>query len=176
MINYPDNLFFDLETLLNVAQPSSILLLGDADPVFLNPYLEQKSALQKNCSLTTLASTEIDDLDLLTNRFDVGIALNLFENLNKTQGQRILCKLRDVLTTQYCVGLSLNTGDSTSDWQLNDLFAFALDRVASYHGETNNQPAECGLFKYNIMEYKKTPKWLNTKNWANPKMWNKYRW
>ena len=71
MINYPPSLFFDLETLLNVAQPSSILLLGDAHAAFLSPYLEQKSALQKNCSLTTITTADIDKLELLTNRFDV---------------------------------------------------------------------------------------------------------
>jgi len=176
MINYPTSLLFDIETLLNVAQPSSILLLGDADPQFLKNYLEQKTALHKNCSLTTLQSSEIDQLESLTTRFDVGIALSLFEGLSKSQGQRILCKLRDQLTSQYCIGLTLDTGGNYDNWQLNDLFAFALDRVASYPVESDNQSIQYGLFKYNIMDYKKTPNWLNTDNWANPKLWNKYRW
>jgi len=176
MINYPANLFFDLETLLNVAQPSSILLLGDTDPQFLQPYLEQKAALQQNCSITSIVTAEIDKFDALDTQFDVGIALGLFENLSKTQGQTILCKLRDVLTTQYCIGLTIGAGNPEQNWQLNDLFAFALDRVGSYRADSSDQSKQYGLFKYNIMAYKKTPGWLNTDNWANPDMWNKYRW
>lgn len=38
---------------------------------------------------------------------------------------------------------------------------------------------EVGLFRlyeFDIAHYKKTPDWLNSKGWANPRNWDKYRW
>ncbi|MDG4868168.1 DUF6231 family protein [Guyparkeria sp. 1SP6A2] len=32
------------------------------------------------------------------------------------------------------------------------------------------------VFKYDILDYKHTPDWLNARNWANPELWGKYRW
>ena len=32
------------------------------------------------------------------------------------------------------------------------------------------------LFYFDIYDYKLLPSWLNSKYWANPKMWNKARW
>ncbi len=32
------------------------------------------------------------------------------------------------------------------------------------------------LWQFNILEYKQTPDWLNSRYWANPENWGKYRW
>jgi len=32
------------------------------------------------------------------------------------------------------------------------------------------------LWQFNILEYKEVPDWLNSKHWANPENWGKYRW
>jgi hypothetical protein len=66
----------------------------------------------------------------------------------------------------------LATVSNSQGWLLNDLFSFALKKVASY--PCNG--IEYGLFTYHIDDYKKTPDWLNADNWANPEMWGKYRW
>ena len=170
--NYPRELFFDIETLLNVAQPNRILLLGDTSAEFLDNYIEQKEILNQSCSVTQLPSSEFAELAALDERFDVAIALNWFEHLNKTQGQQTLSRLRDVLSPQYCICLPISQSVNSVDWHLTDLFSFALSKVATYsHNEKNY-----GLFKYNIHDYKKTPDWLNADNWANPNMWGKYWW
>jgi len=170
--NYPRELFFDIETLLNVAQPNRILLLGDVSAEFLTDYIEQKKILNQSCAVTQLASAEFDELTKLEERFDVAIALNWFEHLNKIQGQQTLSRLRDVLSPQYCICLPISQSINNTDWHLIDLFSFALSKVAIYSLEDKRY----GLFKYNIHDYKKTPDWLNADNWANPNMWGKYWW
>lgn len=177
-MNYPPDLFFDIETLINVAQPKSILLLGECDPAFLDNYKEQKELLNQDCNITHISLQQLDLFWQLNERFDVGLVVNLFEHIDKLSGQRILSRLRDVMCQQYCLALPLIDQTSaarehpSNSWALTDLFSFALSKVASYQSDS----IEHGLFKYNINDYKKTPDWLNADNWANPQMWGKYWW
>jgi len=171
-MSYPADVFFDIETLVNVAQPESILLLGDASFGFLDRYIEQKSLLNQGCVLRHISSSEIGNALQLEQRFDVAIAIDLFEHLTKQQGSQILARMRDVLCPQYCICLPIDSGDTEERWQLTELFGFALSKVADYQ----QGDIEYGLFNYNISNYKKTPEWLNSDNWANPQMWGKYWW
>lgn len=173
MINYPQELFFDIETLINVAQPTRVLIVGDCDSTFLAPYLEQKALIQQPCELTTIACADIDQLWKLDHAFDTAVVVNLFEHIDKNKGMQVLSRLRDLLSPQYCIALPLSEKSTTNQWHLTDLFSFALSKVASYHVAGQG---EVGLFKYNINDYKKTPDWLNADNWANPQMWGKYWW
>ncbi len=168
----PNELLFDLETLINSAQPRRILLIGNIDPIFLDDYLAQKRLLSQECSVTHISTNQLDEFWSLNERFDVGLVLNLFEHIPHETGNRVLSKLRDVLTPQYCIALPLHDQQPTSSWALTDLFSFALSKVASY----DNATPPLSLFKYNIEDYKKTPDWLNADNWANPQLWGKYWW
>lgn len=168
----PKELLFDLETLINAAQPSRILLLGNIDPSFLNEYVSQKKLINQSCHITHFDANSLDEIWNLTERYDVGLALNLFEHIDKLKGHQVLSRLRDVLTPQYCIALPLTQQQSKSPWQLTDLFSFALSKVNSY----DQDEARLTLFKYNIQDYKKTPDWLNADNWANPQLWGKYWW
>ncbi|MBT8113909.1 MAG: class I SAM-dependent methyltransferase [Arenicella sp.] len=171
-MDYPKNVLFDITTLINVAQPESVLLLGDAPFNFLDDYLEQKSLLNQACVVRHIAANEAASTLKLEQRFDAAVALNFFEHLPKQQGAQILARLRDVLCPQYCICLPLNLSTDNGQWQLTDLFGFGLSRVAEYR----QNGTDFGLFKYNISDYKKTPDWLNADNWANPQMWGKYWW
>ena len=171
-MTYPSDVFFDIETLVNVAQADNILLLGNLDGDFLSNYKAQKAVLSQAVSITHIKAADIDQLWQLEQRFDVAIAIDLFEHLDKVKGQQTLSRLRDVLSPQYCVCLPINQHAQGDEWHLTDLFSFALSKVASYDAAA----VEYGLFKYNINDYKKTPDWLNADNWANPNMWGKYWW
>ena len=171
-MTYPSDAFFDIETLVNVAQADSILLLGNIEADFLNNYIEQKAILSQEVSVTHIRAEDISQLRLLKQRFDVAIAVDLFEHIDKVKGQQTLSRLRDVLSPQYCICLPVSKSVSNTQWHLSDLFSFALSKVSNYTVDTNDY----GLFKYNIKDYKKTPDWLNANNWANPNMWGKYWW
>ena len=168
----PRELLFDLETLINAAQPRRILLLGNVSPHFLDDYVSQKQLINQACDVTHVQADNLDEIWSLHERFDVGLVLNLFEHIDQAKGRQVLSRLRDVLTPQYCIALPISQQSKDSLWQLTDLFSFALSTVNSY------VLADGGLtlFKYNIEDYKKTPDWLNADNWANPQLWGKYWW
>lgn len=172
-MTYPSDSYFDIETLVNVSQPARLLFLGNSSSAFLNDYIEQKNLIGQACDVTHIRSCNYSQFMQLESRFDIAIALDWFEHIDKTQGQRTLSRLRDVLSSQYCICLPLEQGPS--DWQLNELFSFALSNVAFYQN-SDTQQIKYGLFKYNIDDYKKAPDWLNADNWANPQNWGKYRW
>lgn len=172
-MHYPAEVLFDIETLVNVAQPSKLLLIGDVDGGFLDPYLQQKELLGQPCAIHQIKTDQLDLLWDISERFDVAIALNVFEHVTKPTAQQVLARLRDVLCPQYCICLPMgHRAGQQSTWQLSDLFSFALRKVAQY----SENETEYALFKYHIEDYKNTPDWLNADNWANPEMWGKYWW
>ncbi len=175
-MTYPNDVFFDIETLVNVSQAQRILLLGNCLPGFLDNYIQQKALLNQSCELVHITSLEIESLWELDQRFDVAIVVDLFEHIEKNKGMQVLSRLRDVLSPQYCICLPLSSAANSDSWHLTDLFSFALSRVSRYHIEFDGKSKELGLFKYNLNDYKKTPDWLNADNWANPQMWGKYWW
>lgn len=38
------------------------------------------------------------------------------------------------------------------------------------------EQAQLVIWQFNILSYKQVPDWLNSKYWANPENWGKYRW
>ncbi|WP_322520450.1 DUF6231 family protein [Guyparkeria halophila] len=38
------------------------------------------------------------------------------------------------------------------------------------------QMADEPIYLFDIETYKRTPDWLNARHWANPELWDKYRW
>ena len=50
---------------------------------------------------------------------------------------------------------------------LNMFFGYGY----KYYGPSSNNKVQ--IFIYDISEYKDNPDWLNSKNWANPELWEK---
>ncbi len=168
---YPPDIWFDIDTLIAVAQPQSMLVLGDADISFLDDYKEQQLVLGKQLNIVSIGAEQIDDIDQIDQQFDVAVVAQLLETLDKNSSTRILSRLRDVLSKQFCVCLNL-TANETSSWSRTDFFALGLRRVNTY----DTSHGEHALFSYRLKDYKNTPDWLNADNWANPEMWGKYWW
>lgn len=164
---YPKEVWFDIETLVNVAQPHSIVTLGDFDTTFLSEFRAQKKVLGQPVLHEDL-SLSAERILTSTAHYDLAIVANLIERIPKSEALRILSRLRDINSAQFCVCLTLQK----DHWHLTDLFALGLQRVSEYH----QNGSRYALFKYNLSEYKKTPDWLNSDNWANPEMWGKYSW
>ncbi|MCP4230831.1 MAG: hypothetical protein GY771_11905 [bacterium] len=75
---------------------------------------------------------------------------------------------------KFLVLLPMGPGhpNTRSEWQATELFGFGMTLVNRYQ---ENRHAY-HLYKYDIATYKKVPEWLNVSRWANPELWNKYRW
>lgn len=178
-IRYPNDLWADIETLINVAQPNSIVIIGDIDEYLFINYQTQKKVLGHEVELTFLNPKQNNSYATIfntTKQFDLAVAANIFEHADHMTGTNIISRLRDVVSKQFCIALAVGSSQinnqPTTTWQLGDLFALGLQRVANY----KHYKQTFGLFKFNINNYKKTPDWLNADNWANPEMWGKYSW
>lgn len=169
---YPQEVFYDIETLISVAQPDSILVLGHHDTSYLTDYQQQAKTLGREIQITCVAASEATKLLPTMAQYDVAVAVGIFETVDKRTGERILSRLRDVQCRQFCVALPMSSQLDRQAWGLVDMLSFGLRKVATYQ----HKEQTFALFKYHLRDYKKTPDWLNADNWANPEMWGKYWW
>ena len=165
---------FDIETLINECQPRSLLVIGDQAELFIQDYVAQKRMLGQECSVTSLAIEDALDYLQKSLRFDVCIVTDALEFLDKERAGQLIAALRDLRTDRFLIVVRI--GDQweklNSTWQTVDLLAYGLKLVNRYHSE--NKPIH--VYKYDILTYKKTPQWLNASNWANPQLWERFRW
>ncbi len=102
-----------------------------------------------------------------TQRYD--LAFVLFDTLEaiditEIQKSQLLVKLRDLMAKRIVVVSSLQ-----DEKLLRSLgFTQLIDKTSH---ESN-----FALWQFNILNYKHVPDWFNSKFWANPENWNKYRW
>ena len=79
----------------------------------------------------------------------------------------VIAHLRDILALELYV---LHPGDAVE--QTRRMGALGLHCLETI--EVEGQP--WGLNHFSLKTYKKTPGWLNNRHWANPQLWNKFRW
>lgn len=102
-----------------------------------------------------------------TQRYDLGfVLLNTVEFVDVTEQQKVqvLVKLRDLMAKRIVVVSQLQ-----DEQMLRSLgFTQLIDKT------THDQ--DFALWQFNILTYKHVPDWFNSKFWANPENWNKFRW
>ena len=100
-------------------------------------------------------------------RYDLGfVLLDTAEmaGISSQDKAQLLVKLRDLMAKRIVVASRLQ------DEQLMRALGFTqlIDKTA--HG------SDFALWQFNILTYKHVPDWFNSKFWANPENWNKFRW
>jgi len=102
-----------------------------------------------------------------TQRYD--LAFVLFDTIDTRElmdihKSQLLVKLRDLMAKRIVVVSSLQ------DEKLLRALGFTqlIDRTA--------HDSDFALWQFNILTYKHVPDWFNSKFWANPENWGKYRW
>ena len=102
-----------------------------------------------------------------TQRYDLAfVFFNTVEmqNVEKIHKSQILVKLRDLMAKRIIVISRLQ-----DEKLLRSLgFTQLIDQ-----GDHENDLA---LWQFNILTYKHVPDWFNSKFWANPENWDKFRW
>lgn len=163
----------DIETLLNESQPRAILVWGHGCEPILREYQKQVGLLGKTCKIINIETpTELDNLN---QKFDMGIIINMLEQTPRNQALPILARFRDLLTSRFCVVVRMGkeVNDIKTIWSQRDFYAIGMGLLNRYDKNTSE---ETQVYTYDIATYKNTPKWLNSDDWANPELWNKYRW
>ncbi|QIO09155.1 DUF6231 family protein [Acinetobacter lanii] len=102
-----------------------------------------------------------------TQRYDLGFVLmdtDEFKDLAGIQKSQLLVKLRDLMAKRIVVVTALK------DEQLMRSLGFTQLIDKTKHDQ------DFALWQFNILTYKHVPDWFNSKFWANPENWNKFRW
>lgn len=149
----------DILLLIHEIQPETLLIISD----------EGIDGVSDGIDCTVIPCS--DSLSALQNlgRFDLVLVINALKQLEKSEGEQLLGRLRNVHAKRL-----LLSHQPCEQWPLNGFFAFAMTELNHYQADDIHPEQQ--LFEYNIHSYKSVPDWLNNKFWANPNMWNKYRW
>jgi hypothetical protein len=102
-----------------------------------------------------------------TERYDLAfVVLDSKEciHISPAEKSQLLVKLRDLMAKRIVVVSQLQ------DEQL--LRALGFTQLIDKTQDSGN----FALWQFNILTYKHVPDWFNSKFWANPENWNKFRW
>jgi len=98
---------------------------------------------------------------------ELAVVSDLIETMSKEQATEWLSMLRNCHTQQLILIVD-NTNEPNHEWQLADFLAMGLHKIIA------NQHYQ--LLSYNIKNYRPKHDWLNSRFWANPENYDKYRW
>jgi hypothetical protein len=136
----------------------TVLLTGEAANT-----LEKE--LNNSRSYTLYSPFQLDQLQALP-QFDLAIVSDLIEMTPKKQATEWLGMLKNG-HCQHIILIIETTQLAQSDWQLADFLAL---------GFKLSLKDEHTVFSYNIKDYQFKKDWLNSRFWANPENFDKYRW
>jgi hypothetical protein len=152
----------DLKTLLEVARPTSVLLI-DSDLQGL-----PVEAIPADCRVTRLEGDILAQLRPLE-RFDVGVVANTLEHLDRKTAGILLARLRDLHTRRFVAlaPIGQHWEGHISHWETTDFLGYGMTLMTRY--QVDGKPLH--LYHYAIQSYKTTPDWFNSQYWAHPERW-----
>lgn len=151
----------DISEAVSACRPDRVLAVGDTAETVL------RECLPEGVPLESLDPPRAESL-MGRGRYGLVLVAGALETLDKDGGIRLIARLRDLHARRLFVAVPLGSGG----WSARDLYGLGLRRAAHcLRAEGGPQ-----LFYFDLESYKQTPEWLNAKYWANPEMWDKYRW
>lgn len=102
-----------------------------------------------------------------TQRYDLGFVVfdtTEMQKISETEKAQVLVRLRDLMAKRIVV-----VSKRQDEKLLRSLgFTQLIDKTV--------HEADFALWQFNILTYKHVPDWFNSKFWANPENWDKFRW
>jgi hypothetical protein len=102
-------------------------------------------------------------------RYALAVIVGTLEHLPRARGAELIATLRDLWVPRLLVALP---AEAPPEWQLEDMLAHGLEA----QGEALGPEGPVTLYGFDIDRYKRTPDWLNPRNWAHPERWGRHRW
>ncbi|MGH1400258.1 MAG: DUF6231 family protein [Acinetobacter tandoii] len=102
-----------------------------------------------------------------TQRYDLGFVVldnTEMSSLSDVTKAQFLVKLRDLMAKKLVVV----TTEQDNKLMRSLGFTQLIEKSA--------QGNDLAIWQFNILNYKHVPDWFNSKYWANPENWNKFRW
>lgn len=160
----------ELEASLRNRPADSILVIGEGTEHVFDRYRRHRPKVR----LTTVSALDVGSRIGELERHDIALVANTFEHLPKAQAGVLISRLRDLCSERLYV--LLPNGEHweghRSSWTIVDMLAYGLSAAGRY--TVAGKPVR--LYRHDLYDYKQTPDWLNAKNWANPELWDKFRW
>lgn len=160
----------EIHVWLSVHKPEKLLIIAPHDHE-LGARIKQSTAVAE---VRWLEPGPEVVKSLGTETFDAALTLNALETMHKSDAGILIGRLRDVHTRRFLVLLRVGSEweDQVSLWRRTDMIAYGLGLEAKY----GLGARALHLYRFDINDYKRTPEWLNSRNWAHPELWDKYRW
>jgi len=102
-----------------------------------------------------------------TQRYDLGFVVfdtTEMQKISEIEKAQVLVRLRDLMAKRIVV-----VSKRQDEKLLRSLgFTQLIDKTL--------HDADFALWQFNILTYKHVPDWFNSKFWANPENWDKFRW
>ncbi len=156
-----------LNSLLDGLTSQQTLLIG-SDPELLQR-LSSQHELQ---SLCVHSEQEWQAAFPETRRIDCAVLIGLLENLQKPHALHILASLRDIHAHQLIVVVPVHDSAGISEWEQTDFLGMGM----KMHSRDHDAQHDIHIYTFSIDTYKPAPDWLNSKYWANPHLFGKFRW
>lgn len=147
----------DLNLMITNTEDKGVLLLLP-EKTHLIHQLDQSIATPSTVS----ALSSVGNLEQVS-QYALGIILFATDHLAKPNALTIISRLK----TLHCKHLLVATQQNY--WQKTDFYSLGMTHLNYYAPDID-------IYEFNLYSYKNVPDWLNSKLWANPKMWDKYRW
>ncbi len=158
-------------------RPSSIIFLSSDQPCAAIKQWAEKNS----CLTTTLNHQQTFPKNLIRHEF--AIVYDYLNHLDKNTALQRLGLLRNLYSHRIWVV------NNNSECQFNDFIGLGFHRQITFRelsSETDNRLTEHPLelkennqvtcYGYDLASYNHKRSWNNSKYWANPENWNKYRW
>ncbi len=94
------------------------------------------------------------------------------DEIERRAAERLLSLCRDQYADELMVLLANATAGATALWTGHDLRALGLVPGPALA----DRPEGVQSYRFSLHDYKPAPDWLNAKHWANPELFDKYRW
>ncbi len=147
-----------LEVIIEAIRPATIVRIGDV----LAPgpkWHDRETVIPGNEATTTLGPSV---------RFDLAL-VDAAASIPPQDVPVVLARLRDLSARHVLIATFAN---AEGPWSRRELVGFGFVHL----GDCTLNNAAVNLFEFDISTYKTTPDWLNPRNWANPELWERYRW
>ena len=153
-----------LRRYLRLWKPRTLLGLSFAPIGAIDKYLET----QARCTFhMVVAAKGLAPLKQL-GRFDLAVVTNQLEHLPKRRGVELLGRLKNLHTHRILLAINLAKCDG---WSRNDLIGLGF-----------LEPKQAGavspvrFFYYDLASYNPKRGWNNSRFWAHPENFDKFRW
>lgn len=145
-----------------------VLALGAQAAAWLAPWVARHRGTVLHALASVQACGELTWPPGGGGRYDFALVAGVIEQLPAAEAGHLLARLRDLHVSRMLVVVDRHR------CPLDDTDFRALGLCAAFLGDTDDD--DLRAYAFELATYKRTPDWLNPRDWAHPELWDKYRW